>query len=652
VVPFTSLSLVKPAPGVAVNSETNVAIEAEMVPGDFGVPIEGPQTIVLNVRRGETPAGEITLERKSAGKYVGTWRAAVDEGTYGLVAEWKGTSLKSLSVAVSVDNTAPRFELALAPRSLPPTEPGLIVSDPNGPENSRPYGEELVVQVRTDDKNPKDDGVVVVASMGGASVRANVQRVGNCNTPFTFCGEARLQPWRLPLNDFRGSMTLHADGTDAAGNAVSGAAAQPVPVTRFKWERTIGGKITGAPAVGGRGTLYVGNDAGATTGAFFALKPDGTSQWRNAVNLGSVRGSPAVGAYGNEGETVFVAGKSEAGLGLYALAGQTGAVLNQGGRVGAPLAGCTFPNGTNPNASAILTDEVAETQVETGLFVLDDPRTAVGVRRLSSGWECVPSNSGLNSAVPANSGGATGLAVQGLSFFYGTAGLKVVGYSFGARNSRFLSSALPALVFGVALSESNVVVGASGQAGGVGGLYVVPIVDSPTEVAPSAVSAGVRVAHLALRAASPAPVAYFGAETDESPQFWRHAVTPMTTPVTRPAPGLMSEAPVIGQGGLVYTVVSSGGGRLAVWDAESMTERWNHIVGDATASPTLDCARDAAGEKVHGPGTLYVPLGGKLLAVSVDSRGLDTTAPWPKYQRDPRNTGNADTDLSQFTCPQ
>jgi hypothetical protein len=35
----------------------------------------------------------------------------------------------------------------------------------------------------------------------------------------------------------------------------------------------------------------------------------------------------------------------------------------------------------------------------------------------------------------------------------------------------------------------------------------------------------------------------------------------------------------------------------------------------------------------------------------VDSRGIDTNAPWPKYQHDLRNTGNSTTPMVEFVCP-
>jgi hypothetical protein len=50
------------------------------------------------------------------------------------------------------------------------------------------------------------------------------------------------------------------------------------------------------------------------------------------------------------------------------------------------------------------------------------------------------------------------------------------------------------------------------------------------------------------------------------------------------------------------------------------------------------------------PGVLYaVTRGGRLYSLVVDSRGLDTSAPWPKYQHDARNTGNPSTPIS--SCP-
>jgi len=67
---------------------------------------------------------------------------------------------------------------------------------------------------------------------------------------------------------------------------------------------------------------------------------------------------------------------------------------------------------------------------------------------------------------------------------------------------------------------------------------------------------------------------------------------------------------------------------------------------------TIDCTRDDTGTAISAPGVVYVKSGStSLSAIVVDSHGIDTTAPWPKYQHDPRNTGNVDTPMTDFVCP-
>jgi hypothetical protein len=75
--------------------------------------------------------------------------------------------------------------------------------------------------------------------------------------------------------------------------------------------------------------------------------------------------------------------------------------------------------------------------------------------------------------------------------------------------------------------------------------------------------------------------------------------------------------------------------------------------GQIEAGPALDCSRNAAGTPIAGrPGVLYVATNnGLLYSFIVDSRGIETTAAWPKYQHDPRNTGNQQTPLAPFVCP-
>ena len=51
---------------------------------------------------------------------------------------------------------------------------------------------------------------------------------------------------------------------------------------------------------------------------------------------------------------------------------------------------------------------------------------------------------------------------------------------------------------------------------------------------------------------------------------------------------------------------------------------------------------------------LAADAAGRLLQADVelmDSPGLDSAAPWPKYQRDNANTGNASLPLDPWVCP-
>lgn len=119
-------------------------------------------------------------------------------------------------------------------------------------------------------------------------------------------------------------------------------------------------------------------------------------------------------------------------------------------------------------------------------------------------------------------------------------------------------------------------------------------------------------------------------------------------------------APVLGapaaSGGssILYTAATrtatAGVGEVAAWSADGLGLLWrlSDTVGRVEGSPTLDCARRADGTAANVPyGVLYVPsTNGTLYALTVDSARLDTSAPWPKYQRDARNTGNLASPLS------
>jgi len=83
---------------------------------------------------------------------------------------------------------------------------------------------------------------------------------------------------------------------------------------------------------------------------------------------------------------------------------------------------------------------------------------------------------------------------------------------------------------------------------------------------------------------------------------------------------------------------------------ESASPTWTApaaIAGKTSASPTIDCNRR---KPATHTGILYfVTENGWLVSYIVDSKGLDTTAPWPKYAHDIRNTGNPAVAIE--ACP-
>ncbi len=133
------------------------------------------------------------------------------------------------------------------------------------------------------------------------------------------------------------------------------------------------------------------------------------------------------------------------------------------------------------------------------------------------------------------------------------------------------------------------------------------------------------------------------------------AVTTTTLSATYRAP------PLLGRGGLLYL---PGVSEVSVRPTDGGVPYSIFVPGATTGfitSPTIDCTRSSSGVPVPGrPGVLYViksavnqgPFREAVLyAIIVDSAGIDTTAAWPKYLHDPRNTNNAATDLSEFACP-
>jgi hypothetical protein len=89
--------------------------------------------------------------------------------------------------------------------------------------------------------------------------------------------------------------------------------------------------------------------------------------------------------------------------------------------------------------------------------------------------------------------------------------------------------------------------------------------------------------------------------------------------------------PLLSSDGKAY-LTSTGNGHavLAVDDSGSRSTDWSFpLPVDSTVAPTMDCN-----------GHLFVAAGDTVYALITEAQGLRDT-PWPKYQRDSRNSGNA-----------
>ncbi len=109
--------------------------------------------------------------------------------------------------------------------------------------------------------------------------------------------------------------------------------------------------------------------------------------------------------------------------------------------------------------------------------------------------------------------------------------------------------------------------------------------------------------------------------------------------------GTGAPSPVLGTNGKTYVVDPTGSTFVVPTDfgpdagSEWSAPQATAVAGAVNASPTLDCNR---WRPASATGVLYLATeSGWLVSYLVDSpRGLDTTAPWPKYARDSRNTGS------------
>jgi outer membrane protein assembly factor BamB len=467
-----------------------------------------------------------------------------------------------------------------------------------------------------------------------------------------FCGGAGLKLWEPPFPAFRGPMTVEVRALDGGQDA--GGVSARVNVTRWKWRHDLEApnRVIAAPALGHSGVLYVGTtNTNNDDGRFVALFPEGRVAWSSSG--GAVVASPTVGELRDGGtERVYVAHRkgSASRVGFYASADgrftQTCPdVLGSTVRVESSLAL------TQRSVSGVSSETVY------GVYSGSDDGGTLFAMRPDAPSDVVlqcPTEPGVGDvSLPGNM-----LAAQGAVVFATRDGrlksysLDSTGRGFGSRWSTPLSTS----IFSVANPTSLAVVGRtvvgggnfSGSSGSLfGRLFSAPLdAGQPLEFSRQAFST---LWNVSIGGSTEAR-AVVG--LDESALFVQPLVDGGVESFV-PSPEPTRGAPVWGAGGHVYTAGATTGLIQAFESLDAFGpvlwrfEPWAPI----EASMNLDCAREPDGGVAPGrPGVLYaVTRSGNVHALIVDSPGLDTTAPWPRYQHDARNTGNPVTRLTP--CP-
>ena len=648
---FTGVNIVSPGDNSVVRGSTDggvdggaVAVVAELVlTTEFTAARQFPDSLTFSATlSGGGDAGTFGAVVRSDGTYSVPWLPPMAQGTVELTAAYPAAGL-SYSVNVTVDSVPPTFNISF---SSPPQRAtgNLTVADQRDPMLAGAFRRDETVTVTVSANENVPSFEMTVAGVGprgnlGGTQTVTTQPAATCGTS-PFCRTATVDLSTLEMGVFRGNMTFRVEGQDGAGNRSSATAM--LPVTRWKWAYDGAGPMVGSPAVGAQGAVYIGTNVTTGGGKLFALNPDGSRKWEAAV--GDVSGSPAVGAFNQGEETVYTAGRTGAGSFLYALRGSDGA----------ERAKCTYSNATDaPGAIAVGATSLAIGTAETGVTIYNGaPGRVVGVRPDAVLADRCPEVSGSGGTVILPIAAGSSMVMRDENIFYaaGTSSpsARITSYVFGANMARAgFPQQTNQLTRGIAMSGDKLYAAAgSTDDASLGSLFSIPTTGGAlTPVLPAS-----RVFNLAIGTGD---VAFFGAETAATAELLSLPLGMAASPTRVPAVDTLRGAPVIARNDRIYTVNAQG--KVSAWVASTLAPLWNldlqMDLSTKDTSPTLDCRRDSGGAGVTGAttGTLYFVGTTKLYAFIVDSPGLAANAPWPKFQRDARNTGNPATPVTN--CP-
>lgn len=588
-----------------------------------------PAKLALVLRAPDGGTSLLDLPRVGAA-YEAVAQAPALEGRYRLSARYDEASLESASVDLVVDGTPPALQLTLQPPPLrPPAASGTTYADPAITDGGA-YRRDEQVAVTVSANEALDAATVSLTAAIGTGTATTVsvqpQPLSACGVGAVYCGTATLSLWQPSMNGFRQRLSMTATASDLAGNTAQSPAVG-AHVTRFKWRYEAGTTVS-SPALDSAGNLYVVAGPSGLAATLRSLSSAGTLRF--SVDAGVAGTSPAVGREdGGEARVFWGSGGTTSGLFV--------ASSRDGGLLGA----CAPYSGGFEGGLGLMSTSVFGELVESAVGLSSgNGGTLVGFRPGATNGPCI--SRAAAGTMPTDPSSI--VSHQG-SVFFGNAAGQVASYSFnGAASTWDPRSGWPA---GANLFTRALAVVGSEIVGGGGG---------PSQGgAFSLVASSGGTPSWEYRTTAPAwsPAVADGGQVllgVDGPNFLSVRIRTDAGTLS-PTTDVVRGTPVIGEGGFVYLV--SVDGTLSVRSLPQVAvPAWEHQgLGQVRASASLDCARDAAGQLLSGrPGTLYVPaLGGELHAIIVDSRGLDSTAPWPKYQRDIHNSGDPSRQI--VPCP-
>lgn len=608
-----------------------------------------PSTLLLDLTMPDGGTLRGLLSRVDAGLYS-TMAMLDTPGLYGARAEYPDAGLRSGSTGFSADFSPPVFTMVPDAPAARSSLPEFDERDPLFDAGPNIYRRDDLVTVRiTADRNAVDEASFLVSLRGpgdaGPFALAPFPNAPSCSscTPTDFCRCFRADLSKPPLEAMNGMFELEARGRTAASAFSS--VRQTIPVTRFKWRRALGAVTSGpqtfdgvsSPAIDPEGNVVV--MVREPTGTVYTVSP-----WGHVIGTATV--PAAIGDVTVAGTgTRFLALKS--GPATLAAVGADGGVSPWTCDAGPFASAGTAVEPVSP--LALLSGDVL-----AGWGGVGQPGMLGGIAffaQSNSACKVEPAMFYISSAAAAGAGPSTlwSITPDGMAreLQFSPPGTVTWTRAFDAgmpTPPRFLATSPTTLTAGtiylgrnlLRTSWSEVTWGfSSGANTPPTGLVVGAGGEAVASVRTSGSTAGLLIA------------------TGEDAGTIEPALS---------APPL--SAPVIGKGGLLYLYGTAAGGAEEMYVYDLRGQRlWRDRVlpqGNVEGAPVLDCTRDLTRAKSPGrPGVAYSvesshSFGGRtvsLVAVIVDSAGIDTAAEWPVHLHDPRHTNNSATPLTEFSCP-